>query len=119
MTNIGKVILFGDEHCGMPHSYFDAKFVQLTLSYQYYTPQCQLVFYFITYFATQTVLAYSIEGKSKKAEEQPRSCETTGWYRNHFSSTDRNGATKVKVKIAWLLPGDRLVNQCDHGSVVG
>jgi hypothetical protein len=53
----------------MPHSYFDVKkFVQLTLQYQYYTPQCQPLFRFIAYLAMQTVLAYSIDGKSKQAK---------------------------------------------------
>lgn len=62
-------MLFSDKHCGMPHSYVDVKkFVQLTLSYQYYTPQCQLLFHFITYLATQTVVAYSIDGKNKTAK---------------------------------------------------
>jgi hypothetical protein len=42
--------------------------VQLTLSYQYYTPQCQLLFHFIIYLATQTVLVYSIDGKNKTAK---------------------------------------------------
>jgi hypothetical protein len=71
MTNIGKVILYSDNHWGMPHSYFDIKkFLQLTLSYQYYTPQCQLLFYFITYLATQTIHACSIDGKSEKAKSK-------------------------------------------------
>jgi hypothetical protein len=42
--------------------------VHLTLSYQYCTPQCQLLFHFITYLATQTVLAYTIDGKNKTSK---------------------------------------------------
>jgi hypothetical protein len=120
MTNIGKIILFSDKHCGMPHSYFDVeKFVQHTLSYQYYKPQSQLLSYFITYLATQTVLAYSIDGKSKKVQSNSVPAKLRVGTEISFASLIEAAPQKSKSKLLGCYQVIVTQSVCDHGSVVG